>query len=668
MGLKNVFMKINKTINLLLVTTLLTSCQKLKTEYKSFDDYPVTNESLWLAYSKEATTFKIWSPTAKNVQVHLYKNGFGGNRMASHQMQLQNNGVWELKLTGDFNGTYYTYQVAANDKLLEETPGIYAQAAGLNGIRAMVLDLESTNPVGWEEDKGPQLQTPNEAIIYEAHVRDLSIHPNAGIEMKGKYLGLAERGTKGPGGLATGLDHIKEMGVTHVHLLPTYDFNSIDESKLDKQQYNWGYDPFNYNIPEGSYATDPEKAEVRIKEFKQMVKAFHEKEIGVVLDVVFNHTAIYENSMFNSEVPGYYYRHLEDGSPSNAAFCGNETASNREMMRKFIVESVSYWAKEYHVDGFRFDLMAILDIETMNRVANALKKINPSIIIYGEGWAPGDSPYPMEDGAFKFNMNRLPSVSAFSDEIRDGLKGSVFEETDLGFVSGGNGTEESVKMGIVGCIAHSQIDNSKVNASNKPWATAPWQSISYVSCHDNLTLFDKLKISRPNATEEELIAIDKLANAVVLTSQGISFIHAGAEFLRTKQGVENSYKSPDSINQIDWNWKVKHSKTVAYYKNLIQLRKEHPAFRMKTADDVRKNLAFKTIENGLISYQISNHANGDSWKNIYIIYNAKPLTIDYTLTGMWKLAVVGDSFDTNKSIEGVLKVPAMSMLIVFQES
>lgn len=660
-------MKIKSLFNLLFVTVLLSSCQTKKTEYKNYDDYPATQESLWLDYNKEATVFKIWSPTATEVQVHLFNDGYQGKPEATHQMESDKNGVWKLKLDGDLEGTYYTYQVKIGGKWLDETQGIYAQAVGTNGKRAMVVNLEKTNPEGWNVDKGPVVNIPSEAIIYEAHVRDLSIQPESGIQNKGKYLGLTEQGTKGPNGVATGLDHIKEMGFTHVHLLPTYDFFTIDESKLDTPQFNWGYDPMNYNVPEGSYSTDPSKGEVRIKEFKQMVKAFHNNKIGVVLDVVFNHTFSYENSSFNLEVPGYYYRHKEDGTPSNASACGNEVASEREMMRKYIVESVSYWAKEYHVDGFRFDLMAILDVQTMNDISKALKKINPNIIIYGEGWSPGDSPYDWKKRAFKFNVKQMPDIAAFSDEIRDGLKGPWDKPEGAGFVSGAKGMEESVKMGIVGCIQHKQVDNSKVNASKEPWTTNPWQSIVYVSCHDNHTLYDKLKNSRPTATEDQLIAMDKLANAVVLTSQGISFVHAGAEMLRNKKGVENSYKSPDSINQIDWNLKTKHSKTVTYYKNLIQLRKNHPAFRMKTGDEVRKNLEFKTAENGLISYQISNNANGDKWKNIYVIYNAQPENIDYKLEGKWNLAVIGDDFESSKTIEGKVKVPAMSMLIAFQE-
>ncbi len=655
-------MKIKTLLILLLLSIVFGSCQNTQMNYKSLDDYPATSDALWLEYSTKASVFRIWSPIAESVQLHLYKEGHGGKPMATHSLLRKKDGLWELSLEGDFKGTYYTYQVKTKDQLLRETPGIYAQAVGLNGERAMVIDLKSTDPEGWDQDKGPEVGSPNEAILYEVHVRDFSIDPLSGIQKKGGFLGLAEKGTKVPGGLASGIDHIKELGITHVHLLPTYDFNSVDESQLNTAQYNWGYDPLNYNALEGSYSTDPSKAEVRIKEFKQMIQAFHNDSIGVVLDVVYNHTALYEHSNFNLEVPAYYYRHWEDGSPSNASACGNEFASERKMAQKFIVESVSYWAREYHVDGFRFDLMAILDIETMNQISKALKDINPNIIIYGEGWAASDSPYPFEKRAFKVNVAQMPDVSAFSDELRDGLKGSVFEERGLGFVSGAEKTEESVKMGIVGCIEHPQIEN----ATAKAWASEPWQSLAYVSCHDNHTLYDKLKISRPDAREEEWIAMDKLANAVVLTSQGISFIHAGAEMLRTKQGVENSYKSPDSINQIDWSWKEKHLQTVAYYKNLIQLRKAHPAFRMKTADEVRKNLAFKTVENGLLSYQISHNANGDTWKNIYVVYNARPEAVEYLLPGKWTLAVVGDDFNANTIVEGRIEVRGRTMLIAFQ--
>lgn len=625
--------------------------------------------NLWLDYSKESTTFKLWSPEAEVVKLHLYKSGDGGTAFETHEMKASDNGYWSKILKGDLNGTYYTYQVKHNGVLLEETPGIYAQAVGVNGKRAMVLDLKSTDPAGWENDKGPQLNYANEAIIYELHIRDMTIHPMSGSNIPGKYLGLVESKTRGPEGIATGLDHMKDLGITHVHLLPTYDHYSIDETKLDSPQFNWGYDPQNYNVPEGSFSSDPYKAEVRIKEFKKMVKAFHDNGIGVILDVVYNHTGRTENSNFNLEAPGYYYRQWEDGSPSNASACGNETASDREMMRAYILNSVAFWAKEYHLDGFRFDLMGIHDIKTMNEVVKTVKAVNPDIFVYGEGWTAGDSPLPVEKRALKKNITKMPQVIAFSDDIRDGLKGSVFEDTSTGFVSGADGTEESVKFGVVGAIQHPQIDYKAVNYSDAPWTNEPWQAISYVSCHDNHTLYDKLKVSRRDASEEDIIAMDKLANAVVLTSQGTAFIHAGAEMLRTKNEEHNSYNLPDSINRIDWSRKNTYGDVNAYYKNLIRLRKTHPAFRMTKAEDVRSNLSFTRSENGLVSYIISNNANGDSWKNIYVIYNAQAEPVEHPIEGKWQLAVAGDAFtlEGGKTVDTSVTIPAISMMVLYQE-
>jgi pullulanase len=657
-------------INLLFLILIVISCSQRKTDFTSFDEYPAPLESnLWLEYSKESSIFKIWSPTAKQVRLNLYEKGAGGTSFATHPMEADMYGVWTKKITGDLNGTYYTYQVMIDSAWLDETPGIYARAVGVNGMRAMVVDMAAINPQGWDNDKGPGISYSNEAIIYELHIRDMTIHPQSGSSMPGKYLGLVEEGTKGPQGVATAMDHLKEMGITHVHLLPSFDNYSIDESRLDSAQFNWGYDPQNYNVPEGSFSSDPFHGEVRIKEFKQMVKAFHDNGIGVILDVVYNHTGRTAKSNFNLETPGYYYRHWNDGKLSDASACGNETASERAMMHKFILESVKYWSKEYHLDGFRFDLMGIHDINTMNEVAKTVKQVNPDIFVYGEGWTAGDSPLPVVQRAIKKNIIKMPQITAFSDDIRDGLKGSVFEDKETGFVSGAKNTEESVKFGIVGSIQHPQIDYKAVNYSDAPWANEPWQAISYVSCHDNHTIFDKLNISRRDASKKDIIAMDKLANAIVLTSQGTAFIHAGAEMLRTKKENHNSFDSPDEINRIDWNWKVQNAAVVQYYKNLITLRKTHPAFRMTSAEAVRSNLEFKTVHNGLISYQISNNANGDEWKNIFVIYNAKPKTVSFGLPGEWHLAVVADDFNFSggKKVNGTIKVPAISMLVAFQK-
>jgi pullulanase len=652
------------------LSALLNSCSDNRSGKEDIkDDKETAGVDLWLDYRKEATGFSIWSPNAEGVKLYLYEKGNEGAPFKTYDLEAGSNGLWRISVDGDLHGTYYTYTIKYKGEWLKETPGIYAKATGVNGNRAMVIDMNRTNPAGWEKDKGPEIKHINEAIIYELHIRDMTIHPESGSGKPGKYLGLVESGTKGPLGVATGIDHLSEMGVTHVHLLPTYDHYSIDETRLDSAQFNWGYDPNNYNVPEGSFSSDPYKAEVRIKEFKTMIKVLHDRGIGVILDVVYNHTGgANENSNFNLEAPGYYYRHWEDGKLSDASACGNETASEKEMMRKFILESVVYWAKEYHMDGFRFDLMGIHDIATMNEVASTLKEVNPNIFVYGEGWTAADSPLPMEQRALKKNINKMPQITAFSDDIRDGLKGSVFEDESTGFVSGAKGMEESVKMGVVGCIEHPQIDYASVNYSDAAWTLEPWQSISYVSCHDNHTLYDKLKVSRKDASEKDIIQMDKLANAVVLTSQGTAFIHAGAELLRTKNGNHNSYNLPDSINQIDWNLKVTNAEVLDYYKNLIKLRKLHPAFRMTTSDELREKLEFKKIENGLISYQISDFANGDTWKNIYVIYNARTNEVKFDLPGVWQVAVFGDTFyfDQNKSVKEQVKVPALSMMIVYQ--
>ncbi|TLP80943.1 type I pullulanase [Maribacter sp. ACAM166] len=636
----------------------------------AFSSYTApTQSTLWPIYTTENTLFSLWAPTAAEVVLTLYKTGNNSEAFTTKQLKKGADGIWQLKVDGDLNGTYYTFQVRVENLWLAETPGIYAKAVGVNGNRAMVVDMESTNPEGWTMDKGPGLTNYNEAIIYELHIRDMTIHPHSGSSSPGSYLGLVEEGTKGPENVATGINHLKELGITHVHLLPTFDYYSIDEATLNTPQFNWGYDPKNYNVPEGSFSSDPFNAEVRIKEFKQMVKAFHDKGIGVIMDVVYNHTGKTEESNFNQEVPGYYYRHWEDGSFADAAACGNETASERAMMQKFMIESVTFWTQEYHIDGFRFDLMGIHDVEAMNKISDAVKKINPDALLYGEGWTATDSPLPEAERALKKHMQQLPDIAAFSDDIRDGIKGSVFEDESTGFVSGATNTEESIKFGIVGAIQHPQLDYENVNYSNAPWTQEPWQAINYVSCHDNHTLLDKLKVSRPNADLEELIAMHKLANAIVLTTQGTPFLHAGVELLRTKNGEHNSYNLPDSINQIDWNWKVKHQDVFNYYRNLITLRKAHPAFFMNSASDVVKHLKFQMVENGIISYTIEDHANDDSWKNILVIYNASNKIIDYPIKETWQKAVSRDNFDLEgkRTLKNKIAVPALSLYVAFQK-
>jgi len=632
---------------------------------KNYAAYPVyTGRDLGLTYSAAQSSFRIWAPTAEKVQLRLYAEGTGGEPLQEKEMKKDKDGTWTLTLTGNQQGRFYTFSALINGQWLAEVPDPYAKATGVNGKRAMVIDLSSTNPQGWEQDRSPALPQATDAVIYELHVRDASIDTHSGIQQKGKFLGLAEKGTVNTAGLSTGLDHLKEMGVTHIHLLPFFDYNSVDETNPDKK-YNWGYDPLNYNVPEGSYATDPYNGATRIKEFKQLVKALHENGMKVVMDVVYNHTGLTDNSNFNQLVPGYYYRQTADGKLSNATACGNETASERAMVRKFIIESMAYWAKEYHIDGFRVDLMGVHDITTMNLASRELNRIKPGILLYGEGWTAGASPLPDSARALKKNVSKLEKIAVFSDDIRDGIKGSVFEHEDRGFVSGKQSTEESIKFGIVASCLHPQVDYTKVNYSKSPYARQPFQTVTYAECHDNHTLWDKLAISAKDATEEQRKQMHKLALSIVLTSQGIPFLHAGTEFLRSKKGVENSYESPDSINAIEWDEKTKHKDVVDYVKGLIALRKAHPAFRMTSAAAIATNLHFLETGPGLIAYTLNGSAVKDQWKKILVCFNGNAEQKTLPLQGVWQVAVKNNEFQKG-SVKGELIMAPNSCTILFQ--
>lgn len=592
-----------------------------------FISYPAYNGTdLELLVDGAGTHFKLWSPKAEAVKLNLYDNGRTGAPYMTMEMTFNPaNGVWSANLPEKLYGKFYTFQVKDGGKWLAETPGVWAKAVGVNGKRAAIIDFDATDPQGWNSDKGPAVKNFSDVIVYEMHHRDMSMHPSSGIANKGKFLALTEHGTVSPEGLATGIDHLKELGVTHVHILPSYDYNSVDEANLPANQYNWGYDPQNYNAPEGSYSTNPSDPATRVREMKEMVKALHDAGIGVIMDVVYNHTAENETSNFSLTAPGYYYRHREDGSWSDASGCGNETASDREQMANFIVNSVKYWADEYHIDGFRFDLMAIHDVETMNRVVRELKQQRPDLFVYGEGWTAGDSPLAMDRRALKENVSKMTGVAVFSDDIRDAIKGHYSNAEDRGFASGKPGNEETVKIGIVAATAHPQVDYKKGNNSKFAYATSPEMIVNYVSCHDDLMLTDKLRKSMPDATDEERMAVAKLAQTIVFTSQGTPFMFAGEEIFRDKQGVHNSYNSPDSINAIDWSLKSKNNDQFEYYRNLIALRKAHPAFRMTTAAEIAKNLKFDKIDSkkqpNLISYSLLNNAGGDVWNEIKVVFN-----------------------------------------------
>lgn len=636
----------------------------------NFNEFPVyTANDLGINYTYGKTQFNIWSPVASAVKLNLYDHDEDQTPQVTKMLTDKDNGLWTASIEGDLIGKFYTFQIRKDGKWLSEAPDIYAKAVGVNGKKGMVIDLETTNPDNWENDVRPRVDNPTDMIIYEMHTRDISMHPSSGISNKGKFLGLIESGTTSPDGEITGLDHIKALGITHIHLLPAYDFLSVDESRTDNTQFNWGYDPQNYNTPEGSYATDAGNGNVRIREFKQMVQAFHSQGIGVIMDVVYNHTGSTLESNFNLLTPGYYYRQNKAGEFSDASACGNETASERPMMRNFMLESVKYWATEYHIDGFRFDLMGIHDIETMNMISAELKKIDPGIFVYGEGWAAGASPLPDSLRAIKRNTRKLINIAAFSDDLRDGVKGSWSDHEAKGFVSGEKNLEESIKFGIVASTRHPQVNYKAVNYSKAPWAKEPYQTINYVSCHDNHTLYDKLKISNPGESEEEIIKMHLLSNTIILTSQGVPFIHAGVEMLRTKRGVENSFESPDSINAIDWNWKTINKDVVEYYQRLIQLRKHHPAFRLPNNSLIQEHIRFLDFTaTNLVGYQLKARTNGESWENIVIVFNGNKAEKTITIpAGDYKKIIADHQIDEDGLGEvsgGKIKIAGRSALMI----
>jgi pullulanase len=630
-------------------------------------------------WSKDKTAFRLWAPTASEVVLNLYSAGVGTNLIEGIAMTKDKKGTWFTEKLGDLNGTYYTYTVTVDDSA-KEAVDPYAKAVGVNGDRGMVIDLSTTNPAGFATEAKPAFVNPTDAVIYELHIRDFSSDASSGMVNKGKYLAFTESGTSSPSGVATGIDHLVDLGITHVHLLPSFDYASVDETKLINKQFNWGYDPENYNVPEGSYSTNPQKGEVRINEYKQMVQALHKNGLRVVMDVVYNHTAASADSNLNKIVPGYYYRMNDDGSFSNASGCGNETASERAMMRKFIVDSVVYWASEYHVDGFRFDLMGIHDIETMNELRAALNKVDPTILVYGEGWTGGASTLPDSERVLKANMSSVDAgIAAFSDDIRDGIKGSVFTATDQGFVSGKIGMEESIKFGVVASTQHLQVDYSQVNYSKAPWATEPTQTISYASAHDNMTLWDKIATSNAADTEEDRIKMNLLSSAIVLTSQGTPFFQAGEEFLRSKpvDGTgtvfdENSYKSPDAINSLKWDSINNYDEVYNYYKGLIAFRKAHSALRMTKTTDIQTNLAFiDGLEANVVGYTINSSPNGETAKSLCIIYNANKIATTVTIpAGDWNVYVKGNQAGTQvlETITGgTVTVDPISAIVLVQE-
>ena len=639
---------------------------------QKFDYEVYTGNDLGAVYSPKMTRFKVWAPEAESVKLNLYKQGEGDNLIEQHIMKKSANGTYVFEKQGDCNGIYYTYTVV-NHGEEQEAVDPYTKAAGVNGQRGMVINLAKTNPQGFEMDGYRNPEHITDAIIYEGSVRDFTMDESSGVFHNGKFLGLTEANTTNHFGEATALDYISGLGVTHVQILPAFDFETVDE-KNQKAQYNWGYDPDNYNVPEGSYAVSPYDGAVRIQEMKQMVLALHSRGIGVIMDVVFNHTYRRDDSNLQKIVPGYYYRSDETGY-TNGSGCGNEVASDRPMVQKLIVDSLIYWAKEYHIDGFRFDLMGVLDIDTMNVIAERLKEIRPDIYLYGEGWNGGPSSLAEEKRAFKASAKKMPGIGMFNDDIRDTIKGSVFYDDHLGFVNGGAHLENALRYGITGAVAHPQVDYDAYGS--KPWAKEPGQSINYVSCHDNYTLWDKLSVSCPEASEEKKKAMNRLCVAIVFTSQGVPFIQAGEEFLRSKplpekKGfAENSYNMPDAVNSIKWDNIHEYPDMIAYYKGLMALRKAHPVFRMQSEAEMTQNLCFlsDTPEN-VVAYLLKGKGADDTPENILVIFNGNDEEILYNLPeGKWKILVDDKTAgaDGKKNISEKTDVEPLSALVLEKE-
>lgn len=659
LNIKGITMKFNKLLiyGAMLLTAIATvGCGG--GSKKSLCDVP-SKPIEEMRYSPEKTVFELWAPTAERVLVRLYD---GDNVIEEIDMQRGECGLWSAEALGDRRGLYYAFEVTIDGKPLKETAGIFARALDVNGNRGAIVDMRSTDPEGWADDVAPEVKS-SEIVIYEMHYRDMTAHATAGSSAPGKYIAMAEHGTRSPEGLATGIDHLVEMGITHLHLLPTADFGSIDESK-PTDQYNWGYEPKNYNAPEGTYSTNPADPEARIRELKMLVQAMHKAGICVVLDVVYNHTTVAENCGFELTVPGYFYRMREDGSFADGSGCGNETASEKPMMRKYMVESLEYWVKEYHIDGFRFDLMAIHDIETMNLIRERLEAINPNILLYGEGWAASAPLYDESKLAFKRYTYRMPGVAAFSDDIRNALRGSL-DLASGGFIHGSEGNKEALKFGIVGGIEHSEVEHS-----DAAWCAEPTQHISYVTCHDDHNLHDRIAHMSPDADLAEHLAMVRLAHFGVFVSQGVPFIFCGEEMYRSKLGEKNTYNMPDKYNAIDWTLKSTYGELVEFCKGLIAMRKEHPAFALGSADAVRQHLHFIDNDSQTAVGFVLDELDGiDSARRIVVLMNGSREAVDFDIpAGNYRWICDGKCVTPQGegylNTDGRVSVPAISGIIL----
>jgi len=623
--------------------------------------YTYTGNDLGVTYTKASTKLRVWAPTAKAVSVVTYKEADAPSSSgALIKMTYDTKGTWVATLKGDQNGTVFNYRVSVNNTV-NEAVDPYVRATTVNGLRGVIVNLDATDPKGWNTSKPKFSGKPTDAIIYELHVRDLSMDASSGIpaKNKGKFLALTDLSTSN-NGQKTGVAAIKDLGVTHVELLPIFDFATVNENI---PTFNWGYDPQNYNVPEGSYSSDPKKPTVRITELKSAIMSLHKAGLRVNMDVVYNHVSNANTFSQNLIVPGYFFRRDDNGNLTSGSGCGNDVASERPMVRKFIVDSVKYWATEYNLDGFRFDLMGLMDIETINEITAALKKIDPTILVIGEGWNMGT--LPADKRANQLNISKLPGVAHFNDQIRDGIKGSVFDAADNGFATGKFTAKMNVMAGIVGNTDYS------TEIMTKWTTTAPGQSVNYVESHDNMTLVDKITASVIDAKPADIAQLSQLAASIALLSQGMPFIQAGQEFLRSKGGDTNSYKSSDLVNSLKWGTQSANAATVKYYKGLIALRKAHPAFRMATTDLVKKNLKFLTSPEGTIAYSINGSDVKDSASTIVVVHNANTTAQTITLpkSGSWSVLVEAGRAGTTvlrKITGGSVTVEARSTLVITQ--
>ena len=601
-------------------------------------------------YTKKSTLFCLFSPLAREVSVILYDSGSGGKVIQKMPMVKGNDDdkdIFFTRIYGNLDGVYYTYEVTTPDGVTTESHDPYAKACGVNGHRSMVIDLGRTDPAGFKDEIRPKLSDPMSMIVTEVSVADISRDASAHSEYPGKYKAFTEKHI---------MDYFKDMGVTHLQIMPSYDFASIDESLTDSDQYNWGYDPYNYNVPEGSYATDPFDGAVRIREYKEMVHAIHEAGLGVIMDVVYNHTFDVHGSCFYKTSGNYFYR-MDGDNYSDASACGNEIASEKPMVRKYIIDSLCYWASEYHIDGFRFDLMGVLDIETMNLAEEALRKINPDIILYGEGWTGGPSTLPESERAMKLNAKAMPGYGMFSDDIRDVVKGHVFYMEELGFVNGGTDREDELKQAVI-C---------------PKWAGSPRQSINYLSCHDNYTLWDRFIISNSNEPESMRLRMNRLSAAILFSSQGIPFFLMGEEFARTKPSdedgtpVENSYCSPVQVNSIKYDRAKEYSSLRDYYKGLIAMRKAYKGFRLDTIAEIHNSVHFvDEVPKGVVAYTIDTRD-----ESIFVVFNSNKneIRIEFPNQGCWNIIADEEKAgtDTLYKLEYQAIIPEVSCLIAIKD-